>query len=186
MTDSKIVIAALAVSALTLFNASETQAATVQIDFDSEIPEPLTLDPDSPGIVQGRCATDSAPCLGVNSVGAATLSIADPQTFSVSSFWFQLLGKNDDLIVTTSNGMLTLFEADYGFNDGGQTIDVSDNALFQNIASLSFLTNEGNARIDDISVNLPDVAPVPIPASAFLLMAGFGGLAALRRRKKPA
>ena len=90
----------------------------------------------------------------------------------------------DDLIVTTSNGTLTLLESVYGFNDDGQVIDVSGNALFQNITSLSFLTNTGNARVDDIVVDVPDVAPVPLPASAALLLAGMGGLAALRRRKK--
>lgn len=186
MLSIKSALAASLVSAFALFSAPETQAATVTLDFNSPVPAPLTLDPDSPGIINGRCAgsASGAPCLGVNSVGEATLAIEAGETFSVSSFWFQLLGNMDDLIVTTSNGTLTLLESVYGFNDGGQVIDVSGNALFQNITSLSFLTNTGNARVDDIVVDIPNVAPIPLPASAVLLLAGMGGLTALRRRKK--
>ena len=185
MPSIKTALAASVVSAFALFSAPETQAATVTLDFNSPVSAPLTLDPDSPGIVNGNCRDNaSRPCLGVNSQGPATLSIEAGETFSVSSFWFQLLGNMDDLIVTTSNGTLTLLESVYGFNDDGQVIDVSGNALFQNITSLSFLTNTGNARVDDIVVDVPDVAPVPLPASAALLLAGMGGLAALRRRKK--
>jgi hypothetical protein len=176
MKTFRTVLAASAVSALALSLASAATAATVTLDFDGPIPAPLVLDPDSPGIVNGNCL--DAPCLGVNSQGAATLSIEDGLTFSVSSFWFQLLGASTNLIVSTSAGQTTLTAATYGHNDGGQFIDVSGNSIFQNITSMSFLTNVGNARIDNLVV-----APIPLPAPAFLLLAGLGGLAAFRRRK---
>lgn len=187
MFNVKTVLAASLVSALGVFNAPETQAATVTLDFDSPVALPLLLDEDSPGIIPGRCtgSVSGPDCLGVNSVGAATLSITSG-TFSITSFWFQLLGRMDDLIVTTSNGTLTLLESIYDHNNGGQVIDVSGDARFQNITSLSFLTNTGNARVDDIVVDLPNPAPVPLPASALLLLAGVGGLAAVRRRKTAA
>jgi hypothetical protein len=170
-------LAAAAVPAFVLLGAASAHAATVTLDFNEPVPAPLQLNPDSPGIVSGNCLDD--PCLGVNSQDPATLT-TDTGTFSVSSFWFQLLGAPTDLMVTTSAGMTTLMAADYGFNNGGQFIDVSSNALFQNITSLSFLTNIGNARIDNLVL---DVQPIPLPASAVLLLAGIGGIAAFRRKK---
>ncbi len=178
MPTKTSLLAAAAVPAFVLLGASSAHAATVTLDFDEPVPAPLQLDPDSPGIVNGNCL--DAPCLGVNSQDPATLTADAGYTFSVSSFWFQLLGAQTDLTVTTSAGVTTLMAADYGFSNGGQFIDVSSNALFQNITSLSFLTNIGTARVDDLVL---DVQPIPLPASAVLLLAGIGGIAVFRRRK---
>jgi hypothetical protein len=178
MSNLKTVLAASALSVFALSLASATQAATVTLGFDEPVPEPLSLDADSPGIVGGNCL--DAPCLGVNSEDPATLSTADGSTFSVSSFWFELLGEPTDLIVTTSSGEVTLDADTYGHNDGGQFYDVAGNPLFQNITSLSFLTSFGNARVDDVVLS---VNAVPLPGSALLLLGGILGLAAARRRR---
>ena len=172
-------------AACTLAFASEAKAATVTFDFNSPVPAPFQLHPDSPGIINGRCAgsLSDAPCLGVNSTGAAKLSIQSG-IFSVASFWFQLLGENDNLLVSTDHGTFTLLETVYGRNNGGQSLDVSAQGLFQNITFLSFLTNAGTARVDDLKVT--HLAPVPLPASAALLLGGLAGLAALRRRPRRA
>lgn len=189
MLGMKTLLAASAVSAFALIGASETQAATYTLDFDSPVPDTLTLDPDSPGIVNGNCLSGS--CLGVNTQGAATLTADPGTTFSVTSFWFQLLGNMDDLLVTTDKGSVVLAEAVYGFNNGGQVYTAVD-SIFQNITSLAFLMQSGgpgqagNGRIDNLVIDVPDVAPIPLPASAVLLIAGLGGFAALRRRKAAA
>ena len=41
-----------------------------------------------------------------------------------------------------------------------------------------------DGALDLIEVRAGDIAPVPLPASALLLLGGFGGLSLLRRRKK--
>lgn len=90
MTIRRTMFAALAASVLALSLGTATEAATVTLGFDDPVPAPLSLNADSPGIVNGNCV--DASCLGVNSESPATLSTTDSSTFSVSSFWFQLLG----------------------------------------------------------------------------------------------
>lgn len=51
-------------------------------------------------------------------------------------------------------------------------------ALFDDIAA-------GDRDFDDMAIRI-DIAPVPLPAAGLLLLAGLGGLAALKRRKKNA
>lgn len=64
---------------------------------------------------------------------------------------------------------------------------------FTNVAVLDFIVDTTNTEIsvdgalDTITLNATDVAPIPLPASALLLlggMGGIGGLSALRRRRK--
>jgi hypothetical protein len=170
-----------------LAGTAPVQAATVTLDFDSVISAPLSLDPDSPGIVGGNCDSASGPmCLGVNKIGAAVLTIAAGMTFSVSEFWFKLLGEGDDMLVETDKGSITLHEADYDHNTpGGFILDTSALAIFQDITYLSWIMDgrNGNGRVDDIKVSYDDPAPIPLPAGGLLLAGGLLGLAALRRRK---
>jgi hypothetical protein len=61
---------------------------------------------------------------------------------------------------------------------------------FSQIGALQFFisTTDFNISVDGaldlIEVRAGDIAPVPLPASALLLLGGFGGLSLLRRRKK--
>lgn len=180
---SRLLFAGIAAFSIAAVATSTAQAATVTLDFNSTVAAPLSLDPDSPGIVNGNCAAGQAPCLGVNKNGAAVLSIAAPLTFSVVDFWFQLLGKGDNLIVTTSKGSTTLLESLYAHNNGGQVFNVTTNSLFQDITFLSFRTNEGNARIDNLTVTYGTPAPVPLPAAGLMLAGALAGVASFRRRR---
>jgi hypothetical protein len=198
-----------------LLGGMHAQAATIPLTLNfngpsPNVPAPFLLDADSPGIVNGNC--NVAPCLGINSVDSAVLSIAPSLKFSVSSFWFQLLGKKNDLKITTDFGSIILVEGtglgQYEHNNG-YTLDVSTNALFQNITYMSFLMDcedekkgkkvkedkpekgcTGNSRVDDIKVTYddgkptdPGPSPVPVPAAGLMLAGALGGLTALRRRK---
>lgn len=166
-----------------------TQNLTIDFSGDPVVPAPFSFHLDSPGVVNGNCA--AAPCLGVNSTGAARLSIESPLTFSLSGFWFQLLGNNFNLVVETSKtgvAPLKLSTGDYGHNDGGQTLGTSTLEAFKDITWVSFLTEgNNNARIDDLQVSWDDgqqPAPIPLPATAALLPLGLGALAMIGRRRR--
>jgi hypothetical protein len=163
-------------------------------------------------IVSGNCDSLSGkPCLALNNNSLSTLTALNGSAFTVTSFWFQLLGNGKEekeaeeeteknkktlkvqevprntLIVESSlGGYLELTELDYPNNNGGQVFDlssVSDFAtMWTDVTSLSFSKkNSGNARIDDIEI---DVAAVPVPAAGLLLIGALGALGAARRRRK--
>ena len=136
-------------------------------------------------IVNGNCdALSGKACGALNDNETSILTKVGGGTFSLTSFWYQLLGKgtpNTLLVTTNLGGLLTFVASVVGNNDGGHYVDVSALFAFQNITSLTFSTaGGGNVRIDDIGMP----AAVPLPAGGFLLIGGLGALAALRRRKQ--
>ena len=140
-----------------------------------------TLDFDSPAdgfswsaasTVSGNCA--SGQCLAVNP-GSETTLTSDSGTFSLSGLWYKLLGSKTQLTLTADTGASVLLSSP---KNTGRYVDLG--TVFTGITSLTFSVNSGNARVDDIAV--ADVAPVPLPASGLLLLAGLG-MAALRRKK---
>ena len=138
-------------------------------------------------IVNGNCdAASGKACGALNDNETSILTKVGGGTFSLSSFWYQLLGKgsreSNTLIVTTNLGAMLTFAANLvGHNDGGHVVDLTALSAFKNITSLTFSTNNGgNVRIDDLGIP----AAVPLPAGGLLLIGGLGALAALRRRKQ--
>lgn len=86
--------------------------------------------------------------------------------FSFSSSLGTLAANDGTFIGTAAMGFSQLY-------NGGKTV-------------YAFFDDSGSADdrdYDDMVVRI-DVAPVPVPAAGFLLIAGLGGLAALKRRKK--
>jgi hypothetical protein len=145
-------------------------------------------------IVNGNCGLDK-PCGALNDNETSVLTLVGGGTFSLTSFWFELLGvgtrgnRNNPpmanvLYVITDLMMspLMLSVADYGHNDDGQTINLAALTGFTNVNSVTFYTDGGgNVRLDDLEITLP--AAVPLPAGGLMLLVGLAGLAALRKQR---
>lgn len=146
-------------------------------------------------IVNGNCdAISGKGCGAFNNNETSVLTKVGGGEFSLTSFWYQLLGRgtgggkkfvSNTFTVTSNTGGVLSFMADLvGHNDGGHVVDLTLLALFQNVTSLTFSSSSGgNVRLDDLAIYSPPPAPVPVPAAGLMLLAGIGGLAALRRRK---
>lgn len=143
-------------------------------------------------IVNGNCdAASGAGCGAFNNNETSVLTKVGGGTFSLTSFWYELLGRgsgggkkfvaNTFYVGSNLGGLLTFAANVVGNNDNGHVVDLSTLALFQNVSSLTFSTNGGgNVRLDDLAIA---PAPVPLPAAGLMLLAGIGGLVGLRKRK---
>lgn len=128
-------------------------------------------------VVNGNCSAGN--CLGLNQNETTTMTRIGGGSFSLASFWFQMLGRVNTLTIQGSNGnTITLGPPDYAKNTG---YTWSDPLKFANVTSVVFsVADGGNTRIDDIGVS---VATVPAPAAFGMLSLALGGLGLLRRRK---
>lgn len=165
-----------------------TQSATLDFTGNPAVPSPFTITPSgSTPITNGQC--DVAPCVVTNSAREVIISITSPLTFSVSEFWFRLIGSGADLHVTTSKTVVPVSLDTSSYDSGtGYVYSTSANDAFQGITSISFLMDSSNnGRVDTLKVTWDDgvqPAPIPLPATAALLPLGIGALAMVRRRKK--
>lgn len=166
-----------------LLTTVAAKAATATLDFDAAMPAPFaTIDQ---RIVSGNCADGQ--CDAINRNETFTILTTNGSTFTVDSFWFQILGANKTMTVKTNKGAHDLPEGSYPHNNGGQLLDVTGDSSFTDITSISFTMSGGNGRVDDIVVLYDDggsniVASVPLPMSALLMAGALGGLALVRRR----
>lgn len=147
---------------------------------------------DDARLTSGNCDSPSGPpCLGLNDNETSVVTALDSSAFTVTSFWFQLLGIGTDNTLTVSSstgGLIDLAVSEYDANDGGQVFDFSSlpdfETFWSGITSLTFTSsNGGNVRIDDITLN-GDVAPIPLPAAAVTLLAALGLLGAVGARRR--
>ena len=151
-------------------------------------------------IVGGPCEFPGADkCAALNKHEATILTRIGGGMFDLTSIWFYLNGKSEDLtnslvIFDTNNtsNRVELTQADYAHNTG-HTVALSflgvTSITFESGGSILFdekgkeLKDQGNARFDTAGLSY-ELPPVPLPAAGWMMIAGLGGLAALRRRKR--
>lgn len=96
------------------------------------------------------------------------------ESFTISSFndsqHNSLAGSTDTLLI---NGI------EYSFTD-------ALGATFSGTDSITFAFDDVSGNGSQFYVGVAEVALVPLPAAGLLLLAGMGGLAAMRRRRKAA
>lgn len=147
-------------------------ASAATIDFDSPAPG-YTWSVEN--LASGNCAAGQ--CLVVNPGTETTLS-AGGASFSLSGLWFNLLGAQTTLTLTANDGNRVVLSWP---TQTGHSVNLGD--IFANITSLTFTSDKGAVRVDNLAVSDLTPAPIPLPASAALLLAGLGAFAGLRRRK---
>ena len=186
---------ALMVGAIVSFGSAATAAT---IDFSTASNGPNTpyvedgLSFDIARIVSGNCSTNGDHCLALNDNEVSVLTKVGGGTFSLASFWFELLGRgkggrepilNTLTIMSNLGGLLNLGVLEFDHNDGGQVFDLTLLPLFQNVTSLIFTTTDGgNVRVDDL-VLAGGPSQVPLPAGGALLLMALAGVGLVKRRK---
>jgi len=152
-------------------------------------------------IVGGPCEVSGADkCAALNKHEKTVLTRKDGGAFDLTSLWFYLNGKAEDLtnalaVFDTNNQShrFDLTQAVYEHNVG-HTVALD----FFGVTSITFSSggtlnctdkkgkvepckDQGNARFDTAKLSHP--APVPLPASGLLLVGAIAGVASLRKRR---
>lgn len=181
-------LAAMTAATATLMAMGAASAAT--IDFTGAPNGPQTdyqedgFEFDYVRIVSGNCDSASGPeCGAENDNESSTLTAIDGSLFDVTSIWFQILGAGNDNVftLTTDKGTVDFAQPTYEKNQG-YTLDLSSNSIFMDIMYLTITSlGNGNIRFDDIEA---DLAPVPLPATGLMLLAGLGLFGFARPNRK--
>ncbi len=127
------------------------------------------------------------PCFSLNQGAKNTLVISADAgyTFSLSGFAYDMTGGNANsakLYFTAYTGATPVFSQ---FWTGDSSSPIAFSPVLSGLTSIKFF-HEGQGvttRLGGITVDVT-APPVPLPAAGFLLLGGFGALAAVKRRKK--
>jgi hypothetical protein len=197
-----LVAAALAVAAGT------ASAATYDYTGGKTNPGGPTLSCDAFGILNTGCAvTYNADGLGVNGFGFGSIPDTTPDQidgfpigsserliidFGVDTIWNKIVfgrwNAVDDLRLIWDTGTLVWGpNASNEINLGGVVSkSLTVVAYGQPPACFLFCPAPDGIGNDKFTVASIDVTPVPLPAAGWMLLAGVGGIAAIRRRRKAA
>lgn len=189
---------AAVVAGATLSLASTALAATFTIEGGA----PFTL-----GLDHNPAPAAVVPGLGASVIRNGTLSLSDPGvvTFSYAGFeagytnefwaagakYFDKASANAPFALTFAAGALPFEFRTAGqagaVANGGSTGFYKSIALYQSTPTTVYaLLNDASTSdkdYDDLVVRM-DVAPVPLPAAAWLLLGGMAGLGAVARRRR--
>ena len=131
----------------------------------------VTLNGSGLGVRGGLVDTQPGQVDGLGGTESITISFAQEMVWSNISFsrW----DNNDNALLEADGGV----SVNYGGNNRSLNLP--------NVVSRSLtITAIQSLPTDDFRIRSIDVAPVPLPAAGGFLLAGLGGLAFLRRRKK--
>ena len=186
----------LAVVLATFAFSSGASATTIPFDFDLDGASSGTnvnlggdFVADDLRIVSGNCNGTGGSCAALNVNETTTISRSSGLGFLLSSFWYQLLGRNAELTASYFDASGGLISSDVfsgpvdGHNDGGHPVIPAVTGEVFSVRFDDTNARPGNIRLDDFSFQISDpLVPLPAPGAGMLLISGFGGLAFLRRR----
>lgn len=196
MKPNLIAAAALA-AALGLASAAPAATFTVTSGAAFDLGGDFDPYPGTPGVAAGATATRNG-TLALAGRGRVTFSYFGTEAGYANEFWADGLKRFDTRSAT--NDAFTL-ELDAGlvpfkFRTGdpagpaatnGHSTDFYDSiALYQAAPNTVYALFNDGARVDkdyDDMVVRMEVAPVPLPAAAWLLLGGIAGLGAVARRR---
>lgn len=181
-----------ALAAVCAFAATSLSAATINFDDGGKVGQGY----EESGfrfeqVTNGAVSTPNG-CVDANGVNSSCLLLPNSRsgkivkmsrigggTFDLLSFTFDGRdGQGPALYVSTALTGGSLFSEPDNANTMTSSGPLSQ---FMDVSMIFFRdADNGSSRVDDIEVS---VSEVPLPASAALLLAGLGGMVAMRRRK---
>ena len=197
--NPKLIAAAALAAALSL--ASAAQAVTFTLvggDAPSALPSNFDPTPGAPGLAPGTLVTRNA-ALSLSHKGRVTFSYFGSEAGYNNEFWMD--GERFDN-KRASNPSFTL-DLDAGLapfafrtaSPAGTVANGASSGFYKSIAfhqasptTVFALFNDASTSdkdYDDMVVRM-EVAPVPLPAAAWLILAGMAGLGAVARRRAAA